>query len=638
VVCGALLLALMLAVSPALAYVDAGGVLVQATAPASARVAVKLAPGSHLAQTAEGKLTVVRDWGSLTTAVKTSGLALRVGSRMASLGITVLEPLTRTGSGDETFDAVAQAKALRLMPGVLWAEAALPVQALLEPNDPYYLPSTYSVGQWALARLSLPEAWDITTGSASVTVAFVDTGLNGDASDFAGRIVSPYNAVLGSSAWADWQDDEGHGTAVAGVAVAQGNDGRGMAGTAWNVAIMPVRVAAEDGSIDDAAVAQGIEYAADHGADVINISLGTSMDVGQTVRDAVAYAIGKGVVIVAAAGNENGSSVDYPAALPGVIAVGATNRRDGRWSVSDGGSNGGADLDLMAPGANILSYDPGSPGKFSDDLIGTSVASPFVAGIVALMLSVNPLLTPVEVTNILTSTADDLGPPGWDADYGWGMVDADEAVARAAAGDSTTTTASTTTSTTTTTTTIPTGGHRFADVSEKTTPYWREIDYLAGLGIVTGSDDSLFHPQEGLKRQQFAKMILLALGSSVTEEIACPFVDLVHAPGDLYPYRYVAAAFRLGIVQGTNATHFSPYGTLTRAQLITMVARAAQLPEPPPSFVPEFPNFSSTHYPAARRAAHAGLLSGIVGMGPNYDFSAAASRGEVCALLYALLQ
>ena len=416
---------------------------------------------------------------------------------------------------------------------------------------------------------------------------------------------------------------------------------QGMAGTAWNVGIMPVRVADEDGSIDDVGVAQGIVYAVDHNADVIN-----SVWAGRQTRvtpsgDAVAYATGKGVVVVAAAGNENASTLAYPACLPGVIAVGRDQsqgralERVRRWL-----QRRARPRSSWRRGRTSSATIAGSSTKFSDDLIGTSLACPFVAGIVALMLSVDPTLTPAEVTDILTSTAEDLGSPGWDAEFGWGMVDADKAVARAAEGDSTTTTTTTTSTTTssTTTTTIPADGQRFADVSQKTTPYWREIDYLAGLGIVTGSDDGLFHPQDGLKRQQFAKMILLALKSSVTEDAACNFVDVVHTAGELYPYHYVAAAFRLGIVQGTDATHFSPYGSLTRAQLITMVARAAQLPEPPAGFVPGFPNFSATHYPAARRAAYAGLLSGIVGMGPEYDFGMAASRGEVCALLYALLQ
>ena len=183
------------------------------------------------------------------------------------------------------------------------------------------------------------------------------------------------------------------------------------------------------------------------------------------------------MVIVAAAGNDNGGPVDYPAAYPGVIAVGATDSSDARCSFS----NTGAALDLVAPGSNILSYGSGSTATFKS-WQGTSLSSsPLVAGVVALMRSANSSLTPGEITDILYHTADDLGAGGWDRDFGWGLVDADEAIAQAVNGGTTTTTTvppSTTTTTeppstttteppSTTTTTEP----RFADVSAESTPY-----------------------------------------------------------------------------------------------------------------------------------------------------------------------
>lgn len=652
------LLLVLASASPALALDSAGP---WSTSAGTARIAVKLAPGSHFGQTADGRLRVLRDWTSLTTPAEAAGLPLRMNGQMGDLGITVLEPAAGLAS-NEAADATDEANALRLMPGVLWAEVGTPVHACLVPNDPYYPPNGQSVGQWGLVRLGLPAAWDITTGSSSVVVAFTDTGLNRDIADFAGRIVSPYSVTDDSSEWPAWSDEQGHGSAVAAVAVAQGNDGQGIAGAAWNVGIMPVKIS-DGGESDTVTLAQGIEYAVDHGAKIINISFQTAPGIGpgQSLKDAVAYAVNAGVLVVAASGNDDDSTVSYPARLPGVIAVGATDRNDKRWTESDAGSNGGADLDLMAPGTEILSYYQGSSTRLGV-FWGTSLACPFVSGVAALMLSANQSLTAKQITDTLTSTADDLGPQGWDEDYGRGIVDARAAVAKAA-GESTattsssTTSSSTTTSTTspvsststttttsttsttaisTTTTTVPTGP--FADVSKDTTPYWEQIDYLARLGIVSGSGGGLFHPNDSLKREQFAKIILLALRLPVTENMICPFVDVVHLPGSLYPYHYVAAAYQLSIIKGTDATHFSPYGSLTRAQLITMAVRAAHLPEPPASFTPDFPNFSAAHYSAARKAAYAGWLSGLVGMGPNYDFMAPASRGEVCALLYALLQ
>jgi hypothetical protein len=184
----------------------------------------------------------------------------------------------------------------------------------------------------------------------------------------------------------------------------------------------------------------------------------------------------------------------------------------------------------------------------------------------------------------------------------------------------------------TTTTTVP----YFSDVGTDT-PYAQQIDYLARLGVVCGTADGLFHPGDSLMRQQFAKIIDLAMGYAVTADDICPFTDVLDVPGSLYPYNYVAVAWKNGITQGTAPGHFSPYAPISRAQMVTMVTRAAQLPDPPAGYDTSFPNFSAVHYPYARRAANAGLLDGLIGIGPNYDFLAPASRGEACALLYALI-
>jgi hypothetical protein len=165
---------------------------------------------------------------------------------------------------------------------------------------------------------------------------------------------------------------------------------------------------------------------------------------------------------------------------------------------------------------------------------------------------------------------------------------------------------------------------------------------LASAGVVDGytvGDRREFRPGDLVKRQQFAKMIVLALGYQVSEEDVCTFTDVVRIPGDLYPYHYVAVAYNNKITQGTKPPlFFSPYSNLTRAQMITMVVRATQLPEPPAEYLPPFANFSSVHYPYARKAASAGLLDALGAMGLGYDFLAPATRGEVCAILAPLLQ
>jgi len=609
------------------------------------RIAVKLAPGARLADTADGSLTVIRDWPSLKAPGRSAGVPLEAVGQIEDLGVSILEPVVSSASASGLeVDLEAAAKELRLRPGVLWAEVSSPVYACLVPNDPYYPATGSSVGQWGVERVGLPAAWDVSVGSRDIVIAVLDTGINPDIVDFSGRIVSPYSVLTNSSQWPAWKDvsETGHGSAVAGIAAAQGNNGAGIAGAAWNVKIMPVKIS-DNGESDTLLLAEAIDYAAAQGADVINVSFATppGSTAGLTLKSAVASAVAKGTVIVAAAGNWGATSVGYPAGLPGVIGVGATDTFDALWTQAEEASNSGSALDIAAPGGRILSYYKASGERFGY-YGGTSMASPLVAGVAALILSVDPSLAAEEVYDILAGSADDLGASGWDEQFGWGLLDADEAVSQARDGTSPTSTTSTTSttttsSTTTTTTTTLIAAPRFVDVTEDSTPYWYEIDYLASMGVVTGFSDGLFRPEDEIKRQQFAKMITLAAGCAVTEDDTCPFVDVQRFTGDLYPYHYVAVAYQCGFTQGTTATYFSPYRTLTRAQLITMVVRAAGLSEPPAAYTAPFGNFSTTHYPFARKAAHAGLLDGLVGMGSDYDFLAPAIRAEVCLLLYGLL-
>jgi len=199
---------------------------------------------------------------------------------------------------------------------------------------------------------------------------------------------------------------------------------------------------------------------------------------------------------------------------------------------------------------------------------------------------------------------------------------------------STAATATTTTTSTaapaTTTTTVVSGS----------TPYAHEILLLADLGVVTGYGNGYFGPMANVTRQQFAKMIVLALGYNVSPLAACAFKDVAPLPDSsdpLYPAGYIAACAAAGITVGKTPDTFCPYDQITRAQLITMVARAAGLAGPPAGYTPVFENFNDAHYPWARRAAYAGLLDGLAGLGAGYDFWAPATRGEVCLLLANLL-
>jgi subtilisin family serine protease len=241
----------------------------------------------------------------------------------------------------------------------------------------------------------------------------VDTGVDLDHPDLAGNVVSGYNVI---SPGAPPQDDHGHGTHVAGIVAAITNNNVGVAGVAGGCRIMPVKVLNNVGEGTDFDVATGIQWAADNGARVINMSLG-SPDYSYALADAVDYAYGKNVLIVAAAGNDGLESILYPAALPHVMAVGATDKIDGRASFS----NYGNALDIVAPGVNIFSTLWDNSYTY---LSGTSMATPHVAGVAALVLSLHPEYTNDQVEKVLKAGCVDLGNPGWDPYYGYGRVDA----------------------------------------------------------------------------------------------------------------------------------------------------------------------------------------------------------------------
>ncbi|MFP5503858.1 MAG: S8 family serine peptidase, partial [Candidatus Sericytochromatia bacterium] len=229
-------------------------------------------------------------------------------------------------------------------------------------------------------------------------------------------------------------DDFGHGTHVAGIIAAVGNNGLGSIGLAWKTKVMPIRVLGVDGTGTTYDTAAAIEHAVAKGASVINMSLG-SPDRSKIEEQAVARAIAAGVVVVAAAGNEAGSGnyLEYPACYPGVLSVGAIDPELKRASFS----NFNSQVSLVAPGVDILStipsrLVPGGQGRAVGFLSGTSMASPFVAAAAALVLTVHPNWTPAQVAKRLTDSASDLtftgDAPGYDVYTGFGLLDAARAV------------------------------------------------------------------------------------------------------------------------------------------------------------------------------------------------------------------
>ena len=311
--------------------------------------------------------------------------------------------------------------ALRRDRRVLDVEPNLRRTASLEPNDPWLAKGGTQV---ALRMLRAPQAWSLTTGSSTVRIAVLDTGVDPTHPDLAGKLLPGRDVVYGDG---DPRDENGHGTLVTGIAAAATGNGRGMAGLGWNTRVIPVQVLGPDGSGLDSDVAAGITWAADAGADVINISFGGPGD-SQALRDAVTYAMGKGALVVAAAGNEGLREPEYPAAIPDVLAVGASQiSGDVAWF-----STHGPWIDLVAPGVEVMGAWPVADGPIPyATASGTSVAAPLASATAALVAAQHPDWTPAALAARLRDTATDRGPPGIDPFYGAGGLDTAAAVGAA---------------------------------------------------------------------------------------------------------------------------------------------------------------------------------------------------------------
>jgi subtilisin family serine protease len=275
--------------------------------------------------------------------------------------------------------------ALRADPQVRYAELDGHVHALRVPNDPYL--ST----QWSVTKIRANQAWDLSTGSAQVVIGVLDTGVDPGQPDLQGKLVAGYDYVNNDQ---DASDDNGHGTSVAGVVAADSDNRIGVAGYCWACRLMPVKVLGADGTGFMSALAQGMIWATDHGARVLNLSLGGPVQ-DVTLAAAAQYAWQHGVLVVAAAGNESSLALDYPAALPNVLSVGASDRNDDLYAFSNAGAR------VAAPGENSTTGRGGTYVSF----LGTSSAAPVVSGIAGLAFSLVPGATPAQVERALESTA-----------------------------------------------------------------------------------------------------------------------------------------------------------------------------------------------------------------------------------------
>lgn len=349
----------------------------------------------------------------------------------------------------ESTSPAEAAALLKRSPMVETAEPNGIVTAVRTPDDPLY-PSQWAhdnTGQavsYGGSLIGTPDcdtdtdlAWDEETGTASITIGIIDSGIDLGHPEFAGKLVSGYDFVQNDT---DPADVYGHGTCCAGIAAASTNNAEGVAGVNWGARIMPVRVLDDTGHGTHETATNGILWAADHAARILSLSFG-SYDYSQIMSDAVAYAHGAGCAIFCAAGNDNANTNDfpfYPAFYDYTITVGALSPCNERKTPAscDGetywGSNYGT-LSFLTPGVRMHSTDiRGSagfdPGDYYDEMNGTSAATPHAAGIGALVLSVNPALNPDDLETILIRSSQDMYSVGRDLESGYGRLNAHLAV------------------------------------------------------------------------------------------------------------------------------------------------------------------------------------------------------------------
>ncbi len=289
------------------------------------------------------------------------------------------------------------------------------------PND------TYWSKQWNMRKIEAPTAWRVVTGTSQIVVGIIDSGIDDLHPEFQGRILPGYDYVNHDN---DPYDDYWHGTHVAGILAAMGNNGIGVAGVAWGVRIRAYKVLDETGEGSYFNLISAIHGAIDDGVRVVNISLGGNED-SDILREAVRKAHDAGILLVAAVGNDGSRKVYYPAAYPEVLAVAATGANDDRAPYS----NYGDEVDLAAPGGDGAPIISTVPNGLYSGAVGTSMATPHVSGAAALLMSLRPDLTNDEVADILKETCDKVGlyvydSNGWNQYLGYGRINLSKALER----------------------------------------------------------------------------------------------------------------------------------------------------------------------------------------------------------------
>lgn len=551
--------------------------------------------------TVEQTATVVVDpaqSGAVTEQVRASGLAVR-SSHPALLSVQGVSDLAL--------------EVLRRTPGVRSAHRAVAFQRLVAaPDDPEF------GRQWSLRErpggVRALQGWDVRTGSGSL-LAVVDDGVDGVRAELAGRVVEgrdtvPYSSlepgeVVALPANGD-SDLGGHGTAVAGVAAANSDNGTGVTGVDWTASVLPYRVFDAAGCASDFSVVTALYDASDRGAAVINLSLGGPSD-STALRQAVTDVTARGALVVAAAGNSGESApgeISYPAAYPEVLAVGASTRE----GALAGYSSTGGHLDVAAPGG-AASGSPdddlrvlGARGSV-DAQAGTSFAAPLVAGAALLFRAEHPELSPAQVAAAVRRTARDAGPPGSDPGFGAGILDLDALLHLPVPRPRSTELACPLGE-------VPRG--LFGDAPE-TALHALNIDCVAWWKVASGRDGR-YLPDDLVSREQMAAFLARLIQQSGGELPAEPADAFSDDEGSVHELRINQLA-ALGVVGGVGGGRFAPAGFVTRGQMATFLTKAyeARTRTTLPAAGDYFPDDGgTTHESRTNQAAAIGFTGGLV--------------------------
>jgi len=563
------------------------------------------------------RATVSVEPGEFDRAVRdVRALGFEVGSRAPAIGVFEVRGVT-TPVRLNALSALSSVAAAR--------RPALLEQFEVTPNDPGY------PDQWALGAVGAPTAWQTRTGS-QLTLAVVDDGIDGTRPDFAGRVLAGRDIVFDVALSPGANSDRGgHGTAVAGVAAAAGNNGTELAGIDWSARILPIRVTDGAGCITDASVAAAITYAADRGASVINVSMGTTAP-NPVLADAVRYAFTRGTLIVASAGNDIAANQPvYPAAYPEVVSVGATTSTGDVATYS----NQNGTIDVVAPGGDGSASVPGDVLVLSerDELApaaGTSFSSPHVAGAALLYRAVWPGATPGAVAQVLRRSATDLGPSGRDDGYGYGQLDiaallqidpATTVVIPRAIGDACPAGR------------VPSSG--FTDIGVNS--HRPAIDCAVWWRVASGITASTYRPASDVTRAQMATFIARVIEQSGGTLPAATKDHFRDDTGNIHE----ASINRLAearLVSGVGAGRYAPSSPVSRAQMATFLVRAFEyrakqvLTTSADSFVDDD---GSPHEPNINKAAGAGFTGGTAPAvyGPSED----VRRDQIASFLARVL-